>query len=117
MTAVRDELNTRRGYVFARLRGMGLLPWIARGGFFFWTPVPPGETSRGFAQRLLKETGVLVNPGDVFGPSGSRYIRISFSTDEGRLREGLARLEGLLRNGSAFSKGESALAAVGHTVQ
>jgi aspartate/methionine/tyrosine aminotransferase len=33
-----------------------------------------------------------VNPGHVFGPSGERFVRISFATDEGRLREGLNRI-------------------------
>jgi aspartate/methionine/tyrosine aminotransferase len=92
MTAARNDLNTRRGYVRERLRGMGLDPWEARGGFFVWAPVPGGESGREFAQRLLRETGVLVNPGAPFGPTGDRFVRISFATDEGRLREGLNRL-------------------------
>lgn len=116
-SSMREELNTRREYVADRLRGMGLLPWDSRGGFFFWVPVPPGETAREFSQRLLSETGVLVNPGDVFGPSGSRYFRISFATDEGRLREGLSRLEGLLRSVSSYSEHDYSLAPAKHAVQ
>ncbi|WP_020472941.1 pyridoxal phosphate-dependent aminotransferase [Zavarzinella formosa] len=117
MNSTRDDLNDRREYVSERLRGMGLLPWAARAGFFFWTPVPTGETSRAFAQRLLTETGVLVNPGEVFGPSGSRFVRISFAVDEGRLREGMARLEGFVRAGSSNGGLESRLAAGEHAVQ
>jgi aspartate/methionine/tyrosine aminotransferase len=85
-------MDTRRAYVRERLRGMGLDPWEARGGFFVWAPVPGGESGREFAQRLLRETGVLVNPGAPFGPTGDWFVRISFATDEGRLREGLNRL-------------------------
>jgi aspartate/methionine/tyrosine aminotransferase len=117
MTAAREEMNIRREYVGERLRGMGLSPWSARAGFFFWTPVPDGEISREFAQRLLTETGVLVNPGEVFGPSGSRFVRISFAADEGRLREGLSRLEGFVRAGSSVRPVESGLAAGGIAVQ
>ena len=117
LPAARAELNTRREYVAGRLRAMGLLPWPARAGFFQWTPVPPGETSRAFAGRLLAGTGVLVNPGEVFGPSGHRFVRISLATDEGRLREGLARLEGFVRGGSSVSRAVSGLAAGGHAVQ
>jgi aspartate/methionine/tyrosine aminotransferase len=75
-----------------QLLGMGLEPWEAAAGFFFWTAVPNGESGRTFAQRLLSETGVLVNPGHVYGPSGETFVRVSFATDEGRLREGLIRL-------------------------
>jgi aminotransferase len=92
MSAATTDFNVRRVYVGERLRGMGLEPWEAAGGFFVWVPVPGGESGREFAQRLLSETGVLVNPGAPFGPSGDRFIRISFATDEGRLREGLNRL-------------------------
>jgi aspartate/methionine/tyrosine aminotransferase len=92
MADLRKELNGRRPYVRECLQEMGLEPWDAAGGFFVWTPVPGGESSRSFAQRLLRDTGVLVNPGSPFGPSGDKFIRISFATDEGRLREGLDRL-------------------------
>jgi aspartate/methionine/tyrosine aminotransferase len=67
-------------------------PWPAAAGFFFWVPVPDGESGQAFAQRLLSTSGVLVNPGHVFGPSGKPFVRVSYATDEGRLREGLNRL-------------------------
>ena len=70
-----DDLNARREYVGERLRVEGLHPVTAAGGFFFWVPVPAGETGRSFAQRLLTESGVLVNPGEPFGPSGARFVR------------------------------------------
>jgi aspartate/methionine/tyrosine aminotransferase len=92
MAAARADFNVRRGYVRERLRAMGLEPGEAAGGFFVWVPAPGGESGREFAQRLLRETGVLVNPGAPFGPSGDRFVRVSFATDEGRLREGLTRL-------------------------
>lgn len=92
MAEMRNDFNERRVYVRERLVGMGLAPWEASAGFFFWIPTPNGESGRTFAQRLLGETGVLVNPGSPFGPSGERFIRLSYATDEGRLREGLDRL-------------------------
>ena len=96
MSNLRSDFATRRGYVRDRLVDMGLEPWSAAGGFFVWVPVPNGELGRSFAQRLLSQTGALVNPGRPFGPSGERFVRISYATDEGRLREGLNRLEGFL---------------------
>jgi aspartate/methionine/tyrosine aminotransferase len=92
MKQMQSELNARREFVRDRLREMGLDPWPTTAGFFVWVPVPDGERGQAFAQRLLNETGVLVNPGHVFGPSGESFVRISFATDEGRLREGLSRL-------------------------
>jgi aspartate/methionine/tyrosine aminotransferase len=92
MNDVRSDFAARRTYVGDRLKETGLEPWAAPAGFFHWVPVPNGETGADFAQRLLSATGVLVNPGHVFGPSGRSFVRISYATDEGRLREGLNRL-------------------------
>jgi aspartate/methionine/tyrosine aminotransferase len=92
MAELRKEFNGRRDYVHECLQEIGMEPWQANGGFFLWSPVPDGECARSFAQRLLRETGVLVNPGTPFGPSGEKFIRISFAIDEGRLREALDRL-------------------------
>jgi len=95
MGSMRADLDRRRGIVLDRLRDLGLQPWSAAGGFFVWVPMK-GETGEEFAQRLLTHTGVLVNPGKPFGPSGQHFVRISYAADEGRLREGLNRLEGFL---------------------
>ena len=92
MSALREELMGRQGYVREQLQEIGFKPWRALGGFFLWMPTPNGEDDRHFAQRLLHETGVLVNPGSPFGPTGAGFIRISYAIDEGRLREGLTRL-------------------------
>lgn len=92
MQEVRSDFAARRFYVRDRLQEMRLEPWPAAAGFFFWVPAPNGEPGKDFAQRLLNATGVLVNPGHVFGPSGRSFVRISYATDEGRLREGLNRL-------------------------
>jgi aspartate/methionine/tyrosine aminotransferase len=90
---VREQFRDRGRYVLDRLRGMGLEPSSPAGGFFVWVPVsPPGPDGRTFADGLLKEHGVRVGPGSVFGPSGGGHVRISFAAEDGRLREGLSRL-------------------------
>ncbi|MSR52147.1 MAG: pyridoxal phosphate-dependent aminotransferase [Gemmataceae bacterium] len=96
--SVREDFASRRANVSERLQKMGLKPWTAQAGFFLWVPVPNDEKGSDFAQRLLRETRVLVNPGSPFGPSGERFFRLSFATDAGRLREGLERLERFLAN-------------------
>jgi aminotransferase len=90
---MRDELAARRRYVFERLRNLELnAPWPA-GAFFFWIPVwELGLSGRAFAEALLREQKVRVTPGDLFGPSGVGYIRLSYAIDEGRLQEALNRL-------------------------
>lgn len=88
-----DRFRAKRHYSYDRLRAMGLEPELPAGGYFLWVPVRSlGMDGRSFAERLLKEEKVLVGPGVAFGPTGHDYVRVSFATDDGRLREGLARL-------------------------
>lgn len=91
--ATRDEFAGRRRYLAEALQAMGLNPAFPAGAYFFWVPVNHlGLTGREFARQLLLAKRVLVNPGEPFGPSGEDHVRISYATEEGRLREGVQRL-------------------------
>ncbi|MBP3954660.1 pyridoxal phosphate-dependent aminotransferase [Gemmata sp. G18] len=90
---INERFSSKRQYTLDRLRAMGLEPEQPSGGYFVWVPVSGlNVNGRTFAEKLLKEEGVLVGPGVAFGPSGAGHVRVSFATDEGRLREGLTRM-------------------------
>ena len=48
---------------------------------YLWLAVPAGETSEGFAERLL-EHGVLVTPGSYLGEAGEGYFRLALVPSE-----------------------------------
>jgi aspartate/methionine/tyrosine aminotransferase len=110
LAGIRTEFASRRQYAFERLQAMSLQPEWPAGGLFFWIPVQSfGLTGRVFADRLLADKQVWVVPGDLFGPTGGGHIRLSFATEDGRLREGLSRLADFVRDlkgtsGSAESR-------------
>ncbi len=90
---IRAEFESRRRYAFERLRAADLNPPWSAGAFFFWVPVwPAGLNGRDFAAALLRDRKVRVTPGDLFGPSGAGYVRLSYAAEDGRLHEGLSRL-------------------------
>lgn len=96
--STRQMLHSRRDYVHDRLQAMGFAPEWPSGGFFFWLRVPAGwETGRAFAEALYSQQRVRVLPGDLFGPSGKRRIRLSYVIEDGRLEEGLNRISELVR--------------------
>jgi aspartate/methionine/tyrosine aminotransferase len=98
LPAIREEFDSRRRYVFERLQALGLKPAWPAGAFFFWVPVASlGLSGRQFAERLRQAKKVLVWPGEHFGPSGTGYVRLSYAVEDGRLREGLARLTDFVR--------------------
>ncbi|MCI0464286.1 MAG: pyridoxal phosphate-dependent aminotransferase [Gemmataceae bacterium] len=95
---VRATFDARRRYVRERLTALGLEAGWPSGAFFFWVPVGPlGLTGRAFAEQFGRAKKVLVTPGEMFGPSGEGYVRLSYATDDGRLREGLTRLADFVR--------------------
>jgi aspartate/methionine/tyrosine aminotransferase len=88
-----ERFRAKRQYTVDRLLALGLEPAPPGGGYFVWVSVAGlGMDGRTFAERLLKAARVLVGPGGAFGPTGAGHVRISFATDDGRLREGLNRL-------------------------
>jgi len=90
---LREELAHRRRYVYERLRNLELPAAWPAGAFFFWVPVwELGLSGRAFAEALLRDHDVLVTPGELFGPNGAGYVRLSYATDDGRLQEALNRL-------------------------
>lgn len=100
---IRAEIASRCRYGYERLRGMDLNPTWPAGGYFLWVPIwERGVSGRRFAERLLRERQVRVSPGDLFGPSGEGYVRISCAIDDGRLQEGLNRLAEFLEIGQTY---------------
>lgn len=55
-----------------------------------------GLHSDEFADRLLRDTHVVVAPGATFGPSSDQFIRIAFTPQVEKLRAGLTRLKQFL---------------------
>ena len=57
---------------------------VASGAFFGWVRHPfKGKTGRQVARLLAEEAGLLVLPGEVFGPGLADYLRLAF----GNVRE------------------------------
>lgn len=85
----------RRDKLVAALRKLGLRMTTPQASLYVWARVPEGMTSVQFASRLLDEAGVVVTPGPGYGPTGEGYVRLSLTTPDERLEEGVKRLEEL----------------------
>jgi LL-diaminopimelate aminotransferase len=82
----------RRDRMVEVLRGLGLGVEAPKASLYVWARLPEGETSIDFAGRLLDDTGVVVTPGIGYGQYGEGYIRLSVTTPDDRVDEGLRRL-------------------------
>lgn len=70
------------------------------GTMFAWAPIPAGfSNSQDFVMQLVAQAGVLVTPGNAFGPGGEGYVRIALVQDEAGLKQAAEaiRESGILR--------------------
>ncbi|MGQ3414056.1 pyridoxal phosphate-dependent aminotransferase [Natrinema sp. LN54] len=88
-----DQYDRRRQFVLSRFRDIGLDVFEAKGAFYCFPEVPEGFTAEEFAEEVLREQGVAVVPGDVFGDGGEGHLRISYATGLEDLRQALNRIE------------------------
>lgn len=46
------------------------------GAFYLWVPAPDGD-AWGLTERLARELGAVVSPGEFYGPAGAGHIRVA----------------------------------------
>jgi aspartate/methionine/tyrosine aminotransferase len=95
--AMRDAYRERRDLAVAALRAAELEVVEPGGAFYAMVGVgAAGVDTFAFARRLLTEARVAVAPGETFGPAGAASVRLSLACDPAVLREGVARLAGVV---------------------
>lgn len=62
---------------------------LPSGGFYLWIPVDDGWA---FAERLAADGGVLVSPGEFYGPHGAGYVRVAAVQPDDRVELVATRL-------------------------
>jgi len=74
-----QEYGARRAYLMPALADLGLDYGHPGGAFYMYTNISStGIPAPEFCERLLRETGVMVFAGTMFGDASADYIRISF---------------------------------------
>ncbi|MDE2836336.1 MAG: LL-diaminopimelate aminotransferase [Chloroflexota bacterium] len=94
LAANNEIYRRRRDRVVDALTAIGLQVNRPKSGFYIWARCPEGWTSAQLATELLDKHAVVVTPGRGYGEAGEGYIRLSLTTPDERVDEGLKRLEG-----------------------
>ena len=91
---VRTRLARARARTMARLRDIGITPWLEpAAGLFVWARLPGGLDAARLARKALAE-GIVLAPGNVFSINGmwSDYLRFNVTlSDDERITAFLAR--------------------------
>ena len=90
---VQNRYRTRRDFMVEGLAKLGWNIPKPLAAMYLWVPCTRGMSSTDFALNVLQQTGVVVTPGNAFGPGGEGYVRISLIADCDRLGEALRRLK------------------------
>jgi LL-diaminopimelate aminotransferase len=93
---IRATYQRRRDVVVQALNGLGWSLKPPLGSCYVWAPVPDGDTSTSFANRLLDRAGVFVAPGNGYGERGEGYVRFSLTVPDDRLSEAMDRIATVL---------------------
>ncbi|MFN2496650.1 MAG: succinyldiaminopimelate transaminase [Pseudonocardiaceae bacterium] len=88
----RDRYARRRELLLPALHRAGLRVEHSQGGLYLWCTA--GQPGRDTVARLA-EHGVLVAPGDFYGPAGARHVRVALTATDEQIATAVARLDQL----------------------
>jgi len=95
---MRDEFKTRRDLMMSYLDKIPQVSYVKpQGAFYVFTNIARLKMgSNTFAKRVLDEINIALIPGEGFGADD--YVRLSFSTAQDRIHEGMKRLTDWIKN-------------------
>lgn len=89
----------RRDTFLEALQAEGWSIVAPKATMFVWAQLPPMQwtmdepwNSRRISQEMLRQTGVVVVPGEAFGSEGEGFVRIALVESEERLKEAAKRI-------------------------
>jgi succinyldiaminopimelate transaminase len=85
-----DHVEAQRAVYHRRLERLaavlgtwsGVPVTLPRGGFYLWFPVPDAWA---FTERLAREGGALVSPGEFYGTAGVNHVRVAVVQPDARI--------------------------------
>ena len=87
--AQRARYERRRAVLLAALCAAGFTVEHSEAGLYLWAT--RGERCRDTVDRLAQR-GILVAPGDFYGPRGAEYVRVALTATDERIAAAVARL-------------------------
>lgn len=93
------DFEKRRDFVYTRLSEIGFEVVKPRGAFYIMPSIESyNMTGQDFSMKVMKEKGVAIVPGDIFGSYSNYRLRISYATAFDKLKEAMNRIDDFVRN-------------------
>jgi succinyldiaminopimelate transaminase len=94
----RERYAARRSVLLAAFAEAGWAIDHSEAGLYLWA-THPAHDCWSAAELLAAEAGILVAPGELYGPAGKRHVRVALTATDERIAAAAARLREL-RSGS-----------------
>lgn len=89
--AQREVYRARLARLQQVLAAAGVDAPFPEGGFYLWAPAPEGD-AWALAERLAADAGIIVTPGDTFGPGGNGFVRVAAVQPDDRIELAARRI-------------------------
>jgi succinyldiaminopimelate transaminase len=90
----RARYAARRSQLRPALESAGWTVEDSVAGLYLWA-IHPDLDGRASVQRLAEAAGILVAPGEFYGPAGARHIRVALTASDERITAAVRRLADL----------------------
>ena len=90
----RERYRERLDLLRAAFADAGVDVPAPEGGFCLWVPAPGGD-AWAFTERLAKEAGILVSPGEFYGAKGAEHVRAAVVQPTAKLEAAAERLRNI----------------------
>jgi len=80
----RERYRDRLGALQAAMAGIGIDAPMPGGGFYLWVPAPDGD-AWALTERLARDAGAIVSPGEFYGDAGRGHVRIAAVQPDDRI--------------------------------
>jgi aspartate/methionine/tyrosine aminotransferase len=87
----RSRYAARRSLLRPALESAGWAVEDSVAGLYLWA-LHPELDGRASVQRLAEAAGILVAPGEFYGPAGVRHIRVALTASDERIDAAVRRL-------------------------
>jgi LL-diaminopimelate aminotransferase len=94
-----EIFRVRRAIIATALNDIGFRYQLPRASYYFWVHIPENYSSSvEFCADLLEKQGLVVTPGVGYGPSGADFFRISMTSPNSRIEDGMRRLQEFMKS-------------------
>ena len=90
----RERYATRRSALRAAFAGAGWSVDHSEAGLYLWLTHPDHDCWSA-AELLAAQAGILVTPGELYGPTGARHVRVALTGTDERVAAAVQRLAAL----------------------